>query len=92
VGVVHLFGLLGPELGIGVEHMGTRYPDCRGIRRNESGRWRRVAIEFELRSSHFRMHRHDPAKCDLVVCWEHDWPGCPVEVLELKGLVAGRLG
>jgi hypothetical protein len=55
--------------------------------------WRRIAIEFELRSSNFRVHGHNPRLCDLVVCWEHDWPACPVEVLELKSVmkrVGGR--
>src|SRR5262245_38546157 len=32
IGVVHLFGLLGPDLGIAVEHIGSAYPDCRGLR------------------------------------------------------------
>jgi hypothetical protein len=27
---------------------------------------------------------HDPAKCDIIVCWEHNWPECPLEVIELK--------
>jgi hypothetical protein len=29
-----------------------------------------------------------PAGCDTIVCWEHNWPDCPVEVLELKTAVA----
>ena len=93
IGVVHAFGLLAAEHGIGVEKMGTRFPDCRGLRREAgSDRWRRVAIEFELRSSHFKMHKHDASKCDLIVCWEHDWPESPVEVLELKGMVGEGIG
>jgi hypothetical protein len=36
---------------------------------------RRVRIEFEFRSKSFHDHGHDPAGCDLVVCWKHDWPG-----------------
>ena len=23
----------------------------------------------------------------MIVCWEHNWPECPLEVLELKSLV-----
>ena len=30
---------------------------------------------------------HDPAKADIIVCWEHNWPECPLEVIELKKLV-----
>lgn len=86
-GVIHLFGILSADLGIAVENIGPKYPDCRGVRADEDGRWRRIAIEFEHRSSNFRAHRHDPAKCDLIVCWEHDWTECPVEVLELKSVL-----
>ena len=25
-----------------------------------------------------------PNKCDLIVCWENNWPECPLEVIELK--------
>jgi hypothetical protein len=30
---------------------------------------------------------HDPSKCDLIVCWRHNWPECPLEVLELRKLL-----
>jgi Homing endonuclease associated repeat len=26
--------------------------------------------------------------CDLIVCWKHNWPECPLEVLELKNEIA----
>ncbi len=85
-GVIHLFGLLGPELGIAVESIGVQFPDCRGLRHvpGSGGKWKRVAIEFELRSSNFKWHRHDAAKCDIIVCWENDWVDCPIEVISLK--------
>jgi hypothetical protein len=44
---------------------------------------REVIIEFESRSKNFN---HDISKCDLIVCWEHDWKDCPIDVLELKYL------
>ena len=50
-------------------------------------RWQRLRIEFEHRSRNFRDHHHDPAACDLIVCWHHDWPECPLEVLELAEAV-----
>ena len=25
--------------------------------------------------------------CDLIVCWRHNWPECPLEVLELSEAV-----
>jgi hypothetical protein len=87
-GVIYLLGLLGPETGLAVENIGSAFPDCRAARRLRDGTWRPVAVEFELRSSNFKAHGHDPKNCDLIVCWEHDWPACPLEVLELKTLVA----
>lgn len=91
-GVVYLFGLLAPDLDFAVEDIGSSFPDCRAFRPDPTrrGRWRRVRIEFEYISSNFRAHHHDAAKCDLIVCWEHDWPECPIEVLELKGIVVGK--
>jgi len=45
-----------------------------------------IHIEFELYSSNFVDHGHDPNKCDLIVCWQHDWKECPnnIDVLELE--------
>jgi len=37
-----------------------------------------------LRSSDFKAHKHPVNGCDLIICWEHDWKDCPLEVLELK--------
>ena len=90
VGVVYLFGVLANKLGFVVTWMGTEYPDCEAIREVEPGRWQRVRIEFEFRSRNFIQHFHDPKDCDLIVCWENNWPECPVEVLELKSVLAGR--
>jgi hypothetical protein len=46
--------------------------------------WQRVRIEFEYQSRNFRQHGHDPDQCDVIVCWEDNWPECPIEVLELR--------
>src|SRR6185312_9576094 len=61
------------------------------LRRVDREHWQRVRIEFEYESRNFLDHMHDAADCDLIVCWKHNWPDCPLEVLELKSLV-GRLG
>jgi hypothetical protein len=88
MGVIFLFGLMADELGFVVDALRTDYPDCEAKRRIENGAaWVPVRIEFEYRSRNFRSHGHDPAQCDLVVCWEHDWPDCPVEVVELRSAV-----
>jgi hypothetical protein len=82
-GVILLFGAVAAELGFLIESIGTVFPDCDAKRVAEDGTLERVRIEFEHRSRSFREHEHDPAGCDLIVCWEHNWPDCPVEVLEL---------
>jgi hypothetical protein len=84
MGVVYLFGGMARELGFIVLWMGTAYPDCEAFREVEPGRWQRVRIEFEFQSRNFLQHFHDPKGCDLIVCWEHNWPECPLEVVELK--------
>jgi hypothetical protein len=88
-GVVSLFAALAVELGFVVESLTPGFPDCEAKRRVGKV-WERVRIEFEFQSRNFRDHRHDPEACDLIVCWEHNWPKCPLEVLELKQVVAGQ--
>jgi hypothetical protein len=89
-GVVYLFGLVSRDLGFLVEAIGAAYPDCEAKRcvDQRRGRWQRVSIEFEYRSSNFREHGHETAGCDLIVCWDHDWHDCPVEVIELRSVIA----
>jgi hypothetical protein len=90
-GVIHLFGLLAPETGLVIQHIGTAFPDCRALKR-EGDRWRKIAVEFEFRASNFKAHGHDAKQCDLIVCWENDWPGCPVKVMELKSMMKEAMG
>ena len=89
-GVVFLFGMVCLELGFIVEAVQSGFPDCEAKRRIDSKKdhWERVRIEFEYRSSNFREHGHNPTKCDLIVCWEHDWKDCPIEVVELKKVLS----
>jgi hypothetical protein len=91
-GVIYLFGALAAELGFVVETVTPGFPDCTAKRRLDTRgeRWTRVRIEFEHESRNFNDHGHDPAACDLIVCWHHNWPECPVEVLELKQKVEAR--
>jgi hypothetical protein len=88
-GVVFLFGMVSYELGFIVEAIQAGYPDCEAKRciDQPNQRWQRVRIEFEFWSSNFKDHAHDPAGCDLIVCWEHDWPDCPLEVVELRRVI-----
>ena len=89
-GVVYLFGILSKQLGFIIEAVRTDFPDCEGKRQilGKQGRWERVAIEFEYKSSNFKEHRHNPDECDVIVCWENDWKDCPVEVISLKELMS----
>jgi len=87
LGVVFLFGMLANELGFVVEGIQSGFPDCDAKLRRPDGSFERVRIEFEYKSSSFARDRHDPKECDLIVCWEHDWTDCPIEVLELSKVV-----
>jgi hypothetical protein len=49
-----------------------------------------VRIEFEYLSRNFLKHRHRVDKCDIIVCWIHNWPECPLEVLELRKVVSSQ--
>lgn len=83
-GVVFLFGTVMENLKMCIEEIKPGFPDC--IARRFTGKgWERVRIEFEFRSSNFRAHKHDPNGCDLIVCWEDDWKGCPPK-LKVLGL------
>ena len=87
-GVVSLFSAMALKLGFVIAWIGTTFPDCEAFRLVSAGRWQRTRIEFEFMSRNFAAHAHDPAKCDLIVCWENNWPESPLEVLELKQAVS----
>jgi hypothetical protein len=84
MGVICLFSSMAEELGFLILRIQTGFPDCEAMRIVEGGRLRPLSIEFEYESRNFLKHMHDPAGCDLIVCWEHNWPECPLEVIELK--------
>jgi hypothetical protein len=87
-GVVLAFGMMAKELGYIVDSVAGAFPDCIAKRRVGERRWAPVRIEFEFKSRNFVDHGHDPKGCDVIVCWEHDWPDCPLEVLELRAAMA----
>ena len=76
-GVVYLFARLAEQLGVKVELVQTRFPDCVALKDGK-----RIEIEFEFRS---RNYDH-PRPCDWLVCWRHDWAGIPaqMQVVELR--------
>jgi hypothetical protein len=83
-GVVFLFGALAERLGFIVTRLQTEFPDCEAMWEVEENRWQRVLIEFEFESRNFLKHMHEASRCDMIVCWEHNWPECPLEVVALK--------
>jgi hypothetical protein len=87
-GVISLFGAMAVSLGFLILKIQTEFPDCEALRVAGKDRNRPVKIEFELESRNFLRHKHDPNGCDIIVCWEHNWPECPLEVIELKKEVA----
>ena len=93
-GVVYLFGMVSLELGLIVEAVQSAFPDCEAKRCIDPrlDRWQRVRVEFEYLSRNFRDHGHDPNGCDLIVCWELNWPECPIEVIQLKTIINSLKG
>lgn len=85
-GVIFLFSKLAEDLGITIEGIQVKFPDAFG-KRYERDKGYPVTIEFEYRSSDFERHEHPKDGCDLIVCWEHDWQECPIQVIELKSLI-----
>jgi hypothetical protein len=93
MGVVLLFGMMAERLGFQVEWVqGRFYPDCQAKREVLPGKWQHVRIEFEYESKNFLLHGHDPKRCDVIVCWRHNWKACPeqIEVIELSRIFGMR--
>jgi hypothetical protein len=92
LGVMVLFGMVAAGLGLQVESVQGKFPDCMAKRQVAPGKWQYLRIEFEYESKNFKLHGHDPKGCDMIVCWRHNWKECPaeIEVVELSRLVGMR--
>ncbi len=86
-GVILLFTALAERLSFLIVAIRPQFPDAQLARKNEDGIYKDVRVEFEFKSSNFKLHGHDYKRCDLIICWEHDWKKSPIEVLELKSEV-----
>lgn len=86
-GVLCLFAMLAVKLGFTILRIQSEFPDCEALRRVDKGRCQRLWIEFEFESRNFLLHVHDKKQCDLIICWVHNWPECPLPVLELQPIV-----
>ncbi|MGB9122482.1 MAG: hypothetical protein WCE73_17835 [Candidatus Angelobacter sp.] len=84
LGVVFLFGWMAPQLGYVVHRIQPEFPDCEAMRLVGEDRCELVKAEFEYESRNFLKHMHDVKGCNMIICWRHNWPECPLEVLELK--------
>ena len=87
MGVLYLLGALAPYVGVVVTRVQSAFPDLEVMREVESGRWQRIPAELEYESRNFLIHGHDPDQVAMIVCWVHNWPECPVEVVELSGVL-----
>lgn len=86
-GVAVLFGAVAYDLGFSILHVQQGFPDCEVMREIEPGRCQREIGEFEYESRNFLTHGHPVDGCDLLICWIHNWPECPLEVIELRKVV-----
>jgi hypothetical protein len=88
-GVMFVFAALAHRLGFEIEMLQQQFPDCEARREIRPGKWQRVRIELEFESRSFLLHGHDPKRCDIILCWRHNWKGCPkhIEVIELGKIV-----
>jgi len=89
LGVVYLFGVLHEAFDFKIESIQAGFPDCVARRKIGPNRWEEVRIEFEYDSKSFKVHGHDPRGVNVIVCWNHNWVDCPleIEVVELSALL-----
>lgn len=76
---IELFKLAHDWHGWAIAHLQTAFPDA--VIENAAGA--RLVVEFEHRARGFQAHGHDPAGCDLIVCWVNNWPDAPLPVWAL---------
>lgn len=86
LGVVFLFSHLAKKMGIkSIDEIRPQFPDCIAYKK-VGGREKKIRIEFEFKSKNFKTQRHPIKGCDMIVCWEHNWPDSPknIEIVELR--------
>lgn len=67
--VVFLFSKFHIQLGFPlITKIAPAFPDAEAL--DKDGKHRK--IEFEVLSSDFINHSHDPKACDFIICWEDD--------------------
>ncbi len=81
-GVMFIFAKLADDLGFFLEEVNPEGPKAI-LRREIKNGLERVDSIFAFKSSEAN-HDDYLSDCDLLVCWNHDWQECPVEVIELR--------
>jgi len=81
---IELFKLCTPHLGWSIISLQTAFPDA--VIGNGNGG--QLVVEFEYRAKNFKAHKHDPGGCDLIICYENDWPKAPIPVWEIRDQTA----
>jgi len=79
---IMLYRLIQNRLGWYIKHIQIAFPDVVII--NQRGQT--LIAEFEYIASNFHSHKHDPAGCDLIICWHNDWPDAPLPVWALESI------
>ena len=87
-GVLMLFARLLDEFDMLVEQISDDCSYVIALRRIEYG-WERVKITLAFRSSD--LNDSVAIEGDLLICWHHDWPECPLKTFELKALFENGL-
>ena len=89
-GVLAAFACHARELGFTILRLQAAFPDCEALREVGPNKGQRVLIELEYESRNFLEHLHPVKGCDLIVCWIHNWPECPLEVIELSSVLGQK--
>ena len=86
-GMLVLFGMWAWRLGFAIKKVRPGFPDIIALRKIDDQTWQEVRVEVEQESRNFVRHGHSVNGADLIVCWIHNWPECPLEVIELSKMV-----
>ena len=64
-----------------IEFQTNAFPDA--ILESDDGE--RLICEFEHLSGNYKKHGHPiDGGCQLVICWQDDWPDCPLPIMALE--------
>jgi hypothetical protein len=86
-GVLFVFGGVAHEIGFTITRVQTGFPDVEAMREIGPNKCQPIKLELEYESRNFLAHMHPLDGCDGIVCWIHNWPECPLEVIELRKVV-----